>query len=99
MRIKKTYTFLLTFLLTFFFNSNLFCQSTYSWIGTNGTGGNGTWNTATHGGPSLTTANAADILQFNAGGAPIVTVAAGFVNGCMRITNQYLCYSIRNWHT
>ena len=88
MLMKKIYLLLIIFLLTLFFNSALFCQSTYTWIGSNGTGGNGTWNTATHWSPSRTIANAADILQFNAGGAPTVTVATGFVNGCVRITNS-----------
>jgi hypothetical protein len=88
MLMKNIYLLLIISLLTFFSNSPLFCQSTYSWIGSGGTGGNGTWNTATHWSPSRTTANAGDILQFNAGGAPTVTVGAGFVNGCIRITNS-----------
>ncbi|HXG39043.1 MAG TPA: hypothetical protein VNL36_09775, partial [Bacteroidota bacterium] len=65
-----------------------FGQSTYTWIGSNGLGGDGTWNTATHWSPSRSSPNAADILQFSLGGSPTVTVNAGFTNGSIQVSNS-----------
>lgn len=65
-----------------------FGQSTYTWIGSNGLGGDGTWNTAAHWSPSRSSPNAADILQFSLGGSPTITVNAGFTNGSIRVSNS-----------
>jgi hypothetical protein len=84
MFMKNIYLLLIISLLTFFSNSPLFCQSTYTWIGANG----GSWTTSTNWSPTRTTPQVSDLLIFSSGNTLSVTAVLTQTIGRLTISNN-----------